>query len=62
MKNWQIENDKSTGEPYLRLWMDNVRTPALIKYKYLDRENSSVPKNIISQFDQAYKAWLNKTF
>lgn len=62
MKNWKIETDKSTGEPYLRLWMDNVRTPALIKHKYLDRENTSVPKSIINQFDQAYEAWLKQPF
>ena len=59
---WKIENDKSTGEPYLRLWMDNVRTSVLVLHKYLDRENTSVPKNIINQFDQAYEAWSNQPF
>ena len=60
--NWQIENDKSTGEPYLRLWMDNVRTSVLVLNKYLDRNSKNIPKSIINQFDQAYEAWLNQPF
>lgn len=59
---WKIENDKSTGEPYLRLWMDNVRTSVLVLNKYLDRNSKNIPKSIISQFDQAYNAWLNQPF
>ena len=60
--NWQIENDKSSGEPYLRLWMDNVRTSVLVLHKYLDGNSKNIPKSIINQFDQAYEAWLNQPF
>ena len=59
---WKIEQDKSTGEPYLRLWMDNVRTSVLVLNKYLDRNSKNIPKSIINQFDQAYNAWLNQPF
>lgn len=59
---WKIEQDKSTGEPYLRLWMDNVRTSVLVLNKYLDRNSKNIPKSIIHQFDQAYEAWLNQPF